>query len=79
VWKEIVRQKLSGVHPPELQLWRFLHSPYCAPVYKWICKAEKFLKLFLGGEHLCAFLWSKYVWKEIVRRKLRGVHLLEII
>ena len=45
-----------------------------APVYKWIGRAEKFLKLFPGGEHLCALLWSKYVWKEILRRKFRGVH-----
>jgi len=35
-------------------------------------KAEKFLKLLPDGEHLCALLWCKYVWKLILSRKFRG-------
>jgi len=37
-------------------------------------KAEKFFKLLPDGEHICALLWCKHVWKLIVSQKFRGVH-----
>jgi len=72
MWIVVVCRKIRGVQRPQLYSYGYYHVVHTLLIVYW-SKAEKFLKLFLNAEQLCAFLYSKYMWIVVVIRKFRRV------